>query len=284
MRRSFAACVAPLLFGIAATAALAAPAQAPASTAAGVSDQQQSSKVLDARDHAELRAEIQKDGLVRVALLRDRIARVIHGPDVSFGVEHDTRAGDIYLRWLPQSAETAESFEPAAQLAPEKLFIGSERGFTYALSLTPVAGGAAQLLIRNPAIDNPGEPSAAMGGDAHVSEIADLLRAVVSRKPPPGFWVEPGGRETVSPPGATLLESWRGPRWEVLVLSLAISARRTPGTHAADGAADLAARFGPGVLAAWIDEAAAPGPRLAVIVRRKPQEQAMREGEDHVGR
>ena len=282
MRRSFAACVAPFLLSIAATAALAAPA--PASTAAGVSDlsdQQQSSKVLDARDHAELRAEIQQDGLVRVALLRDRIARVVHGPNASFGVEHDAGAGDIFLRRLPQPREAVES---SAQVVPEKLFIGSERGFTYALSLTPVAGGAAQLLIRNPAIDEPGEPPAAVGGDAHVAEIVDLVRAVANRKPPPGFWVEPGGRETVSPPGATLFESWRGPRGEVLVLSLAISARRTPGGHAADGAADLAARFGPGVLAAWIDEAGAPGARLAVIVRRKLEGDAMREGEDHVGR
>lgn len=279
MRGSLAACVAPFLLSIAATAALAAPAQA--STAAGVSDQQQSSKVLDAADHAELRAEIQQDGLVRVALLRDRIARVVHGPNASFGVEHDAGAGDIFLRRLPQPREAVES---VAQVVPEKLFIGSERGFTYALSLTPVAGGAEQLLIRNPDIDNPGEPPATMGGDAHVSEIVDLVRAVANRTPLPGFLVEPGDREAILPPGATLLESWRGPRGEVLVLALAFDAEKASGGHIQASAADLAARFGPGVLAAWIDEADAPGPRLAVIVSRKPEEQAMREGEDHVGR
>ena len=281
MRGNFAAFVAPLLFGIAATVAMAAPTQAPASTAAGVSDQQQSSKVLDARDHAELRAEIQNDGLVRVALLRDRIARVVHEPNASFSVEHDAGAGDIFLRRLPQPRKAVES---VAQVVPEKLFISSERRFTYALHLTPAAGGAAQLLIRNPAIDGPGNLPVAVGGDAHVSEIADLLRAVANRKPPSGFWVEPGGREAILPPGATLLESWRGPRGEVLVLALAFDAEKASGGHIQASAADLAARFGPGVLAAWIDEADAPGPRLAVIVRRKPQEQAMREGEDHVGR
>lgn len=258
MRGSLAAFLTPLLLSVAAMIVTAASVQA------------QSSKVLDATDHAELRAEVQRDGLVRVALLHDRIARVVHGPNASFGVEHDASAGDIFLR-------RAEPVESVADALPEKLYIGSERGFTYALRLTPAAGGAAQLLIRNPAIDEPGNPAAAIGGDARVSEIANLVRAVANREPLPGFWVEPGGRDAVPLPGVVLLESWRGARWEALVLAL-------DAQNAVFDAAALAGHFPSGIVAAWIDGLDASGTRLAVIVRNRPEERAMRGGADHAGR
>ena len=49
-------------------------------------------RMLDASDHAELSAEVSEDGVVRIAMVGDRIARVIRAPD-GYAVEHDPTAG-----------------------------------------------------------------------------------------------------------------------------------------------------------------------------------------------
>ena len=96
-------------------------------------------QILDAADHAELAAEISAANVNRIALSHDRIARVVRSPD-GFAVEHDARSGDLYLRPL-----TAEAAAPD----PVTLFIGTEKGFTYRLTLIPAARDSAQILIRN---------------------------------------------------------------------------------------------------------------------------------------
>ena len=85
-------------------------------------------QILDAADHAELAAEISASGVNRIALAGDRIAKVVRAPD-GFAVEHDPASGDLYLR--PLSQDTGAEGEPVT------LFIGTERGFTYRLTLTP---------------------------------------------------------------------------------------------------------------------------------------------------
>ena len=262
----------------------------------------QAPRVVTAADHAELRADIAQNGVVRVALLNDRIDRVVHAPGV-WRVEHDTGAGDVFIRRLPQSAEPAEPAEAA------EFFIGSERGFTYSLKLRPVAGGVSQLLIRNPAIEDAASATsiaARMTGDAHVADIVALIRAVANREPLPGFLVERNGRagqfeqgikarspleiesahpgiHVVGPEGIGLLEIWRGARTEALVLSLGPVLASAPdhpiGTlETPINAKTLARLFAPGVLAAWIDDEDTQNTqntRIAVIVR---------EGVGHVGR
>ena len=96
-------------------------------------------QILDAADHAELSAQISATQVNRIALAGDRIAKVVRAPD-GFAVEHDARSGDLYLR--PLTAEPA---------APDRvtLFIGTEKGFTYRLTLTPADRDSAQILIRN---------------------------------------------------------------------------------------------------------------------------------------
>ena len=54
-------------------------------------------QILDAADHAELAAEISATGVNRIALSRDRIAKVVRAPG-GFAVEHDAASGDLYLR------------------------------------------------------------------------------------------------------------------------------------------------------------------------------------------
>lgn len=233
--------------------------------------------VLNAVDNAELRAEIAQTGPVRVALLGDRIERVVQAPG-GWTIEHDADAGDIYIQSAAQYPQPAETVEPAG------IFVGSERGFTYRLDLLPVLGGASQLLIRNPAAGNAQNPATGAAGDAHVAGIADLIRAVANRNHLPGYVVERWARETepdaaaghspflengaVLPKSAAVIEVWRGARYEALALALGADV-------APIDAAELADHFGPKTLAAWIDGAGTSETRLAVIVRG---------GAGHVGR
>ena len=79
----------------------------------------------------------------RIALADDRIAKVVRAPD-GFAVEHDAVSGDLYLRPAhPSPSGGTSGHEPVT------LFVGTERGFTYRLTLTPVRRDSAQILIRN---------------------------------------------------------------------------------------------------------------------------------------
>lgn len=207
-------------------------------------------QVLEAADHAELQAEVSATGVSRVALEGDRIARVIRSPG-GFTAEHDPARGDLYLRPLPGGGE-APVTEPEAE--PAALFIGTEKGFTYRLVLTPAEGGAAQILIRNPEATAP----AGGAGDARVGALVDLIRAVARREPVPGYAIEAGTGGTAGGP-EEVIEVWRGPRFTALVLAL--------GADSPGDAAALSARLGRGIAAAWVSAPGAAGGRLAVAVR-----------------
>ena len=214
-------------------AALAAPAPALAM------------QILDAADHAELAAEISATGVNRIALAGDRIARVVRAPD-GFAVEHDAVSGDLYLRPLSQDA--------GAEGDPVTLFVGTERGFTYRLTLIPAVRDSAQILVRN-ATARPGAAVAdPVAGGPHIAALVRLVRAVARREALPGYAIARGGG--VSPDGMNFIETWRGPRFAALVFEAA-----RPASADADGGADLAGTIGglPGVgrvAALWL---AAPG-------------------------
>ena len=216
-------------------------------------------QILDATDHAELAAEISATGVNRIALAGDRIAKVVRSPD-GFAVEHDAASGDLYLR----------AFAPAgsggAAHGPVTLFVGTERGFTYRLTLTPAARGSAQILIRNRDAPAPGAAADTLAGGPHIAALVGLVRAVARRELLPGYEIHAGGGPVQA--GLTLVETWRGPRLAALVFEAA-----RPALEDADGAAGLAgtieALAGSGrVSALWL---AAPGTgpgggRLAVAV------------------
>jgi len=220
-------------------------------------------QILDAADHAEIAAEISATGVNRIALAGDRIARVVRSPD-GFAVEHDPASGDLYLK----PAVSAGAGMPGVAGAPVTLFIGTERGFTYRLTLIPADRGPAQILIRNAdaartaVSDNP----AAIGG-ARVAALVKLVRSVAGRAPMPGYAIEAGNGPFHS--GFTLIETWRGPRFRALVLE----ADPLPAAAGASAAAGLARTVGtlPGmgrIAALWL---ASPGTgpaggRLAVAV------------------
>lgn len=214
-------------------------------------------QILDAADHAELAAEISATNVNRIALHGDRIAKVVRAPD-GFAVEHDARSGDLYLRPL-----TADPSPPD----PVTLFIGTEKGFTYRLTLTPAARGSAQILIRNAAaLPDTVVPAPAPGDSAHVKALVKLVRAVARWDVLPGYTIHAGERTAQA--GLTLIETWRGPRLRALVFEAGRSAP-LGGDGLAGLAGTIAALPGAGRVAAlWL---AAPGTgptggRLAVAV------------------
>ena len=249
LRRPFA----PLFaIALACTAALAAPVPAAAM------------QILDAADHAELAAEISATGVNRIALDGDRIAKVVRAPD-GIAVEHDGASGDLYLR----PAHPSPSGETSG-LEPVTLFVGTEKGFTYRLTLTLSDRDPAQILIRNAGtLPGGGETAAAAPAtksDPHVAALVRLVRAVARRDLLPGYAVHAGGEALQ--PGLSLIETWRGPRLAALVFEAA-----RPASDDADGLAGLAGTIGahPGtgrVAALWL-AAAGTGPsggRLVVAV------------------
>ena len=222
-------------------------------------------QILDAADHAELAAEISATGINRIALAGDRIAKVVRSPD-GYAVEHDAASGDLYLR--PVAADAAEH-------DPVTLFVGTERGFTYRLTLTPSDRASAQILIRNAAaVPATAASTPGSGSDPHVAALVRLVRAVARRDLLPGYALHAGG--AALQPGLTLIETWRGPRLAVLVFEAARPA--SPGSWSgagedAGGTVGLAGTIGrlPGVgpvAALWLAPPATgpSGGRLGVAV------------------
>ena len=176
-------------------------------------------QILDATDHAELTAEISATDVNRIALAGDRVARVVRAPD-GYAVEHDARSGDLYLRPFGRDASDG---------AAVTMFIGTERGFTYRLTLIPSDRDSAQILIRNATV-LPDETSVAMASasDEHIAALVRLVRAVARRTPRPGYAIQ--GEDGPAPAGLSLIETWRGPRFAALVFEAA-----RPASEDADG-------------------------------------------------
>ena len=213
-------------------------------------------QILEAADHAELAAEISATGVNRIALAGDRIARVVRAPD-GYAVEHDAASGDLYLR--PSAPATSRD----AAGNPVTLFVGTERGFTYRLTLTPAARDSAQILIRNAAVSPDAGIAVPVGRDSpRVAALVRLVRAVARRELLAGYQIHAGPIGTsvrasgLSAAGLTPIETWRGPRFRALVFEAGRSA-----PAGGDGPAGLAGTIGalPGagrVAALWL---AAPG-------------------------
>ena len=219
-------------------------------------------QILDAADHAEIAAQVSATGVSRVALLGDRIARVIRAPG-GYQVEHDPGTGDLYLRPLPDDTTSVARGPDRSpgQVSPVALFVGTEKGFTYRLTLTPAERGSAQILIRNTDIATAATAGTAAASDARIGAIAGLIRAVANRVPLAGYAIEGGGNRDAEDAAVTVVEVWRGPRFSAWVVELGADAPRDPET--------LGARLGPDIAAVWLaDRVGGPaGGRLAVAVR-----------------
>ncbi|MDE0282051.1 MAG: type-F conjugative transfer system secretin TraK [Gammaproteobacteria bacterium] len=238
-------------------------------------------QVLDAVDHAELTAVVSASHVSRIALVEDRIERVVRGPD-GFELEHDPHRGDIYLK--PQNRLGREAWEfqeerghPGVPGIPDPelektLFIGTEKGFTYRLKLKVEDRDSAQILIRSSqarsagAGEAPKDERTGWQSDPRIGELTGLVRAVANRTPISGYSIAKGGWVDTHVNGLSVVEVWRGPRFTAEVVEMAGTELET--TDAGGLAERLGAR-GLSVAAAWIVEPGTGhrGGRLAVIVR-----------------
>ncbi len=191
-------------------------------------------QLLEAVDHAELAAEVSATEVNRIALLGDRIARVVRAPD-GFAVEHDAASGDLWLRLA------GTGLGEGGRYAEASLFIGTEKGFTYRLTLTPSDRDAAQILIRNadalPEANAAGDVYRPPAGDPHIAALVKLVRAVARRELLPGYEILAGSGAPAS--GLAVIETWRGPRFRALVFEAGRSA-----PVGGDGPAGLAGTIG----------------------------------------
>ena len=208
-------------------------------------------QILDAVDHAELEAEVSATGVSLIALSHDRIRRVIRSAD-GFEIEHDPETGDLWLRPAAVRGARLET----SHTAPATVFLGTEKGFTYRLTLTPAVRDSAQILIRNGAAQVEAAAKAS-GADPRVATLVGLVRAVARREPPAGYAIETGNAIG----GLPAVETWRGPRFAAHVVE----------SRAAGDAADLA--MGVRAAAVWLGSPGSgpSGGRLAVIVTDSAQ-------------
>ena len=140
------------------------------------------------------------------------------------------------------------------------LYLGTERGFTYRLTLTAVPRDSAQILIRNAALATDSSAVRAAEPSGYTEALVELVRAAAGRTSMAGYVVEPGPAQADAP-AADLVEVWRGPEFTVRVFRLE--------DEAVADASDLGERAGPDVAAAWVsDDVAGSGERLAVVVER----------------
>ena len=228
-------------------------------------------QILEASDHAELAAEISDTDVNRIALDGDRVSRVIQSPG-GFTVEHDPVRGDLYLyrdaaAWFAPEPDNWPA--PAATLAPVTLYLGTEQGFTYRLSLSVASRNSAQILIRNAAIAAGSVGKTRPVAGEHRGDAVSLILAVARRKPVEGYVIVPAPESMMSPERGALIELWRGPRFTARVL-------RTPAGSGEEDAQQFASRSGAPVVAAWLS-APGRGPngeRIAVLVEDNLAESA----------
>ncbi len=206
-------------------------------------------EILYAADHAELTAEVSGADVNRIALEDDRIARVVQAPG-GFRTEHDPVSGDLWL--LPSDVGP----DGGSGDRSDGLFIGTEKGFTYRLTLRVADRAPAQILIRNPAIKaNNGEVDQA---DSRVGHLVDLVRAMAMREPLAGYRINAAHANPDPVPGdMTVLEIWQGRSFTGRLLSL------RPELDADAVRARLSR-----LAALWMAPADADGGRLAVAVER----------------
>ena len=222
--------------------------------AAAVASPAAAIQTLDASDHAELEAAVSATGVTRVALADDRVRRVIRSPG-GFDIEHDAASGDLYLRPPEASGPTLDGMPGAA--LPITLFLGTERGFTYRLTLVPDARSSAQVLIRNAAAVEPvAQASAAPARDARVAELVRLVQAIARHQVLPDYVVEAPAPAPAK--WSPAIGTWRGTRFTAHVVAAG------PDTDTGS----LAERFGAGVAAVWVaaPQAGAIRERIAVVV------------------
>ena len=195
-----------------------------------------------------------------------------------FTMEHDPVRGDLYL--YPDRAVALGPMQAQEAATPVTLYVGTEEGFTYRLTLSVVSRDSAQILIRNAAAAAPdawSSNAAAPSVAGYQNELVTLILAVARRESLPGYIrvvapepPQPGSTAEIPPAQQSFVELWRGPRFTARVL-------RTPTEGVAD-AEQLAKLAGSDVAAVWLSAPGrgSGGGRLAVVVEANPGSETAR--------
>jgi conjugal transfer pilus assembly protein TraK len=212
-------------------------------------------QVLPVRDGETAFARIAADDLTRIALSDGRI-QSWHALKGRLAIEKNARTGQLYVRPLDRD-------EPAS------LFLTTDSGATYALTLQPVDMPAESLILKDPA-RRAAKPSAAEQSDSRQRMVKALALMLAADRLPADMEVRERGETLRLWQGSrlVLLRSWLG---SAVVADL-FHLTNTGNAEMRVAEAEL---FRPGVLAVGVEnQALNPGDTTRVFVIRQ------REGEE----
>jgi len=146
-------------------------------------------QVIPVREGETLFAKIAADDLTRIALSEGRI-QSWHALKGRLNIDKNPRSGQIYVRPLDRGE-------------PVSLFLTSEAGATYALTLQPVDMPAESLILKEQA-QHAAKPSRAEQTDSLEQMVKELALLMASDRLPPDMEVRERGEE---------MRLWQGTRF-----------------------------------------------------------------------
>ena len=146
-------------------------------------------QVIPVREGETLFAKIAADDLTRIALSEGRI-QSWHTLKGRLAIDKNVRSGQIYVRPLDRGE-------------PVSLFLTSETGATYALTLQPVEMPAESLILKEQA-QHAARPSKAEQTDSLQQMVKELALLMAADRLPPDMEVRERGEE---------LRLWQGTRF-----------------------------------------------------------------------
>jgi conjugal transfer pilus assembly protein TraK len=154
-------------------------------------------QVIPVREGETLFAKIAADDLTRIALSEGRI-QSWHSLKGRLAIDKNVRSGQIYVRPLDRGE-------------PVSLFLTSETGATYALTLQPVEMPAESLILKEQA-PHAAKPSKAEQTDSLQQMVKELALLMAADRLPPDMEVRERGEEMRLWQGSRFvrLRSWLG--------------------------------------------------------------------------
>lgn len=155
-------------------------------------------QILDVSDGATVFAKISANDITRLTINNGRIA-AWQAPKGRLVLQKNAKSGDLFVR-------------PLNRDEPVSLFVTSETGATYAITLQPVAMPSETIVLRESGRAT--APAAEKAG-AHSDAIKAFMLAMAADRLPADMEVKESGQELALWQGSrlTLVRSWIGLRW-----------------------------------------------------------------------
>jgi conjugal transfer pilus assembly protein TraK len=155
----------------------------------------QALQALEVSDGGTAYAKISADDLTRLTINNGRIASW-HVPKGKLVIQKNAKSGELYVR-------------PLSREVPVSLFVTSERGSTYAITLMPVKMPAETILLNEA---RPKAPPSIEHTGTRDTTIKDLMMAMAADHMPPDMEVRESSQSFSLWQGArlTLMRAWLG--------------------------------------------------------------------------